>query len=380
MKSSRITWLAFASVATVLGCGDRVLVGQQPSGVGAGATSAGAPPVNQAPPASQTMQPPLPATQAVPGTPPPSCPSTSPAQFVSSSLGVIFSLAYSPDGQSVAGGLELPEPNQLRLWGSADWTVSRSLRGQGLPPDGVTYDIAFSPDSRILATGGIGAPGVEAVKLWEVATGYLLPPIHSHAGASVDALAFSPDGSELVTAGTNGPLEIWRYADGVLLTSIPSSGTVHGVRFSPDGTRILTAQQEQVATIWRVTDGAKLVTLSGHTDEVMDAEFSPDGKEIATSSYDHTVGLWDAASGELLERLTGHSTPLTHVRWIDQDHLASSDWRGTVILWTRDASGAFTSSCSLSTVTASLGLAVSPDRTKLVASGSTDPNSQNPGF
>jgi WD40 repeat protein len=389
MKSSRITWLAFASVAMVLGCGDRVLVGQQPSGLGAGATSSGAPPVNQAPPPSQTMQPSLPPTQPVLGTPPPSCPSTSPAQFVPSPEGSIFSLAYSLDGKMVAVGTEAPQPN-VHLWNAADLTVLRDVAGHGPAAHGVTYAVAFSPDSLILATAGLGAlgtsPGIgvlgtEMVKLWDVASGNLLRVIPAHSGVWVESLAFSHDGTLLATG--SGPLiEIWRVADGTLLTSIHDgdANDMYGLHFSPDDTRLISAEVSRVANIWRVVDGAKLLTLSGDTGEIADAVFSPDGKEIATASYDYTVRRWDAETGAPLETLTGHSAYLSRVRWIDQDHLASNDWKGTVILWTRDASGAFTISCSLSTVTQSLGLDVSPDRTKLVASGGATPDGQHPGF
>jgi WD40 repeat protein len=383
MRVFHMGWFAFAVVTTAAGCGDRVLVGAQPSGLGYGAAYSNQPPVNQTPP---------PTTQPTPGTPPPSCPSTSQAQFVpapsnASATGpVIFSLAYSPDGQIIAGGVEGSLPN-VHLWNAADASVVRDIAGHGSLTDAVTYDVSFSPDGRILATAGVenkailDGPGIETVKLWDVSSGNLLRVIPCHSGFYADGLTFSPDGTLLATSGFNGPIEIWRVADGMLLVSIPyPSSTVYGVQFSADGTELLSAGADHVAMIWRVADGVRLLTLSGDTGEIADAAFSPDGKEIATASFDYTVRLWDAATGAPLETLTGHSAYLSRVRWIDQDHLASNDWKGTLILWTRDASGAFTSSCSLSTNRQSTGLDVSPDGTKLVASGALGPDAQNPGF
>jgi WD40 repeat protein len=395
MRLSRIGWFALAVVTTAPACGDRVLIGDQPSGLGSGMVPPSSPPVNQAsPPTSPTTQP---ATQIttppMPGTPPPSCPSTSSAQFVpapstaSANGPVIFSLAYSPDGQVIAAGTAGPRPN-VRLWNAADSTVLRDITGHGYPGWDVTYAVAFSPNSRILATAGIeavdlssdSAPGAEMVKLWDVASGSLLRVIPATCGFYADSLAFSHDGTLLVTSGAYGPIEIWRVSDGALMTRIPYPTTVYGVSFSSDDTRLLAAGMDRVATIWRVADGAKLLTLSGHGGEVADAVFSPDGKEIATASFDFTVGRWDAATGASLEMLRGHSAYLSRVRWIDRDHLASNDWNGTVILWTRDASGAFTRSCSLSTNRQSAGLDVSPDGTKLLASGASGPDRQTPGF
>jgi WD40 repeat protein len=393
MRVAYIGWFAFAVVTASTGCGDRVLVGEQaPSGLGSGATPPGTAPVNQGP------IPPGPSAEPMPGTPPPGCALSSPPQFVPapSDIGTgVFSLAYSPDGQTVAGGFDAPQPN-VRLWNVADWTVLRDIAGHAGSPGSdapATYGVAFSPDGRILATGGMNIvppvnssrswTGLETVKLWDVSSGNLLRVIPAQPAVWVSGLAFSPDGTQLVTSA--GSIQIWRVADGALLVSIPNSGNVYNVRFSPDGTRVVAQGVvalggEAAVTIWRATDGLKLVTLSGQNDIVVDAAFSPDGSEIATGGYDYTVRLWDAATGAPRETLTGHSGYLQHVRWIDQDHLASNDWHGTVILWTRDSSGSFSSSCSLSTQSQSLGLDVSPDRTKLIASGGTAPGSNSRGF
>jgi WD40 repeat protein len=306
----------------------------------------------------------------------------SPPKFVPASSNwtlrgkIIFSLAYSPDGRTIAAGGEAPQPN-VRLWNATDLIVLHDVAGHGQPDHGVTYAVAFSPDSQILATAGIEAvdlssasePGAEMVKLWDVASGSLLRVIPATSGFYSMAVAFSHDGALLATSGYHGPIEIWRVSDGALVTSIPYPTTVYGVTFSPDDTGLLSSGLDHVATLWRVADGAKLLTFIGDAGEIADAAYSPDGREIATGSYDYTIRRWDAASGAPLETLTGHSGYLSHVRWIDQNHLVSNDWLGTIIIWTRDASGNFTDSCSLSTQQQSLGLDISPDRTKLIASG-----------
>jgi WD40 repeat protein len=389
MSVANNRWIAIAAVAALAACDGPVIVGvQKASAVGVGNPPSAMAPVNQVP--VVPLPPAEPPADPVQGTPPPSCPVTTQPRFVAAPVNWfpngpdIFSLAYSPDGRTIAAGGEALQPN-VRLWNTADLSVLRDVAGHGQPTHGVTYAVAFSPDSQILATAGIEAvdlssnskPGGEMVKLWDVASGSLLRVIPATSGFYSMAVAFSHDGTLLATSGAFGPIEIWRVSDGALMTSIPYPTTVYGVTFSPDDTGLLTAGFDHVATLWRVADGAKLLTLIGDAGEITDAAYSPDGSEIATGSHDYTVRRWDAVSGAPLETLTGHSRYISRVKWIDQNHLASNDWLGTVILWTRDASGNFTDSCSLSTQRQSVGMDVSPDRTKLIASGA---DGQTPGF
>jgi hypothetical protein len=82
-----------------------------------------------------------------------------------------------------------------------------------------------------------------------------------------------------------------------------------GVAFSPDGTRLATTDLDGTAKIRDATSGQELLTLSGHSDEVMNLAFSPDGTRLATASHDSTAKIWDTVSGEELLTLAGHTAP-----------------------------------------------------------------------
>ncbi|GAK53957.1 WD40 repeat, subgroup [Candidatus Moduliflexus flocculans] len=67
---------------------------------------------------------------------------------------------------------------------------------------------------------------------------------------------------------------------------------VEAAAFSPDGTRIVTVSWDKTARVWDAASGAVLATLTGHAGEVNSAAFSPDGTRIATASDDGMAKIW----------------------------------------------------------------------------------------
>ena len=80
----------------------------------------------------------------------------------------------------------------------------------------------------------------------------------------------------------------------MLLTYRGHTGAVFAVAWSPDGKRIASAGGDTTVQVWSATTGANVFTYKGHSDAVYTVAWSPDGKYIASGSWDKTVQVWKA--------------------------------------------------------------------------------------
>jgi len=194
----------------------------------------------------------------------------------------------------------------------------------------------------MLATGvAEGAQGW--VYLWRTIDGSQERSFAAH-NWNVPSLAFSPDGSMLITGAVDRTTKLWRVSDGTLMRTMSQDGQGTSVAFSPDGTLIasgmcalstedLTCIKGEV-WIWWAAGSNRLVVMEGVNDWIRDIAFSPDGSLIAGGSDDGTVRIWRVSDGELLRTLEGHRGAVEAVVFSpDGRYLASGSTDETVWLW-----------------------------------------------
>jgi len=110
-------------------------------------------------------------------------------------------------------------------------------------------------------------------------------------------------------------LKLWDAAAGAEIRTL--TGHDSDVAFSPDGTRIISASRDNTLKLWDAATGAEIHTLSaqgGHTSVVTSAAFSPDGRWIVSASVDNTLKLWDAENGVCLATFYADA-PLMTCAW-----------------------------------------------------------------
>ena len=73
---------------------------------------------------------------------------------------------------------------------------------------------------------------------------------------------------------------------------------VQSVAFSPDGSRIVSGSYDKTIRVWDASTGIEMLPpLRGHDDYVRSVAFSPDGSKIVSGSFDKTIRVWDASTG-----------------------------------------------------------------------------------
>ncbi|MEU4829301.1 serine/threonine-protein kinase [Streptosporangium sp. NPDC023615] len=202
--------------------------------------------------------------------------------------------------------------------------------------------VAFSPDGRVLASGG----GDGAVIIWDAATRRPVgTPLTGHTRA-VEAVAFSPDGRVLAAGGNNGKgtdpgdhtlvmwdTATWRPVGGPLTGH---TGWIRSVAFNPDGTTFATGSADNTVIVWEAATRQALgEPLALHDNWVQSVAFSPDGKTLATGGDDRTAILWDAATRESVgDSLMGHTGPVRSLTFSpDGKTLATGGDDRTVVVW-----------------------------------------------
>jgi WD40 repeat protein len=171
---------------------------------------------------------------------------------------------------------------------------------------GAIWAIAITPDGKRLATAGEG----NVVLLWDAATGRQLRMFlgGDYWDWGINSVGLTPDGKRLFIAGNDNGVWIWDVDTGrELLTFGRPNGWLLSIAVTPDGQRLITGHGAGGATVWDIASGREIMTLMGHTNFVTGVTVSRDGRRLATASLDGTARVWDLVGGRGTRTIRAHT-------------------------------------------------------------------------
>ncbi|MFN0084201.1 MAG: pentapeptide repeat-containing protein [Blastocatellia bacterium] len=287
----------------------------------------------------------------------------------------VRSLCFSPDGRSLISGgkdrspriwsisngelqytleqhadyidsVHLADDGGMVMTGSTDRKVRAWIVGKGAPREievgrgdqplkygGAINAIALSPDGRRLASAGADPH----VYLWATDESRLHQTLE-RPNAPVTAIDFSSDGQWLACGAEDGSVRIWSAAEGAVRFDLQGhEGRVNSVHFWPNRDLLITGSQDKTVRLWLVRRGELSNVERRHGIAVNDARFSPDGSLLAVACDDHSIWLWtsrDAQPPQMIRKFEGHWDGVLVTRFSPNGvYLASGGKDKTVRVW-----------------------------------------------
>ncbi len=243
--------------------------------------------------------------------------------------GVVWSMALSDDGQTVAAG---DRDGTVRVW---DVQSARQLGVFDAELTMPVQSMAVSGDGRTVAAGDERG----AVRIWHVPSGREVARLDGEEGSdsslvSVSSLALSNDGR--VVASVRGTTaQLWDVESGRETGRIDKEGhAAWSVALSGDGR--IAAVGDQVGTVWllEVGSGRELGSFKGPEWPVAAVTFSADGGILAAGDRGGAVRLWEVDTGREVSFREGEGRPVASaVLSVDGRMAAALVGNGVVQLW-----------------------------------------------
>lgn len=208
----------------------------------------------------------------------------------------------------------------VKLWDTQEWRLLHTLENDISFQFGGLNRIdhaALSADGRRIAVAQMSS-----LRVWDAESGQQLVRWHSvaeedayipHYGG-ITAIAFSPDGRYLASGGLDRTAKIWDIEEETQLLHLDFLNSVETAAWSPDGSQAAFGGADGRIIVWNRAEGRETVRFEGHRNgAVIALEYAPDGTHVVTSGWDGSIRVWDAETGAQLYELPERVQPVSRL-------------------------------------------------------------------
>jgi WD40 repeat protein len=160
---------------------------------------------------------------------------------------------------------------------------------------GYASAFALSHDAKYVAAAGTDG---YTISLWDVATRKKVHTLLGHTD-TIQAVVFSPDGSQLASGGWDRSVRLWDCNTGELIRTYEGhSKLVSALMFSPDGSMLASSSWDDSIWLWDSKSHTKKLTIARLPNQVNKMEFTPNGQQLVTIDCEDKARLWSCTTGE----------------------------------------------------------------------------------
>uniref|UniRef100_A0A2C9JG02 Uncharacterized protein n=1 Tax=Biomphalaria glabrata TaxID=6526 RepID=A0A2C9JG02_BIOGL len=207
-----------------------------------------------------------------------------------------WTIAFSPDSRFLASGSHTgcKITHEDSIWSCAFGKNERDPSGSetivtGSIDDYVKVWKCQSPDGKFIASGALDG----IVNVFDITTGKLIHTLEGHA-MPIRSLCFSPDSQLLITASDDCQIKIYDVQHANLAGTLSGHGSwVLGVDFCSDNTHFVSGSSDKTVKLWNAGTRQCIHTFYDHSDQVWDVKYNPSGTKVVSVSDDKNIHVYD---------------------------------------------------------------------------------------